>query len=167
MSKKLVIKFWKAKCALAMQILEQEGLPKVKSDGFVNIETIPAMYKDTIYLRGDCRKGDFGISGFSFKNNSDRDEHLDNIIKAIRDELFTGTGELKIGEMCEVRHDERCTWGKHKLLAILPEEYDKRYIVATYKDQWMASREARPLRKRTEPKVEENGEIITYTWEEE
>ena len=32
MSKKLKIQFWRAEKALAMQILEQEGLPKEKND---------------------------------------------------------------------------------------------------------------------------------------
>ena len=33
MSKKLKIQFWKADKALAMQILEQEGLPSCKEEG--------------------------------------------------------------------------------------------------------------------------------------
>lgn len=38
MSKKLKIKFVKFEKALAMQILEQEGLPKRKKEGFFRIE---------------------------------------------------------------------------------------------------------------------------------
>ena len=43
MRKKLKIQFWKAEKALAMQILEQEGLPKEKGDGFVRINDSPAL----------------------------------------------------------------------------------------------------------------------------
>lgn len=36
--KELKIQFWRAEKALAMQILEQEGLPKRKKEGFFRIE---------------------------------------------------------------------------------------------------------------------------------
>nr|DAQ48450.1 MAG TPA: hypothetical protein [Caudoviricetes sp.] len=36
MSKKLKIQFWKAEQVLAMQILEQEGLPRYKEKGYHN-----------------------------------------------------------------------------------------------------------------------------------
>ena len=168
MKKKLKIKFWKAEKALAMQILEQEGLPKAKSDGFVNIVTISAIYKDTIYLRGDCHKGDFNIDGVLFETNSERDKYLDKITNAITDELFIGKGDLKVGEMCEVA---LCNgdWGQRKLLAILPDNYSDRYIVDCTNTQsaFYAYSQARPIIKRTDPKVETNCEIVTYTWEEE
>lgn len=57
---------------------------------------------------------------------------------------------------------------KRKLIAILPEQYDERFI-AEWKDYpikhkgWSC---ARPIAKRTEPTVEECGNIVTYTWEE-
>jgi hypothetical protein len=55
------------------------------------------------------------------------------------------------------------------MLAILPKEYGKRYIasICDEKFYWMAFGDARPVRKRTKPKVEGKGEIIIYTWEEE
>ena len=167
--KKLVIKFWKAEKALVMQILEQEGLPEMKEKGSVRIVVDPSIRRNDIYLRGKLRAGNFNIDRLYFGANSERDKYLDKITKAITDELFTETSELKVGEMCEVRDFEYEDWQTRKLLAILPKNYIIRFIVDTdeVKDDWVDFRQARPLAKRTEPKVEENGEIVTYTWEEE
>ena len=165
--KKLKIKFWKAEKALAMQILEQEGLPKVKDDGNVNIGQCPDLYSDMVELRGAWSHCDLNVVVKRFPENQDRDEYLDKITQAITDELFTGNGELKVGDMCEVRGRYYFTWHKAKLIAILPEHIRERYVVDDDKDygECIACSEARP-RPRTNPKVEENGEIVTYTWEE-
>lgn len=53
MSKKLKIQFWRAEKALAMQIIEQEGLPAEKGNGFVKIIDSPALdFEMGIWLRG-------------------------------------------------------------------------------------------------------------------
>ena len=163
--KKLKIQCWKAEKALAMQILEHEGLPKEKRDGFVHIIDSSAL--------------DFDFGARRFKSNSERDAYLDKTVNAITDELFTGEGrELKVGEMCEVCDDDNfldCRVAR--LLAILPENYATRYIcddfVKYVEDNeglprpWLATDYVRPItNKCTEPKVEECGQLITYTWEE-
>ena len=51
MSKKLKIQFWRAEKALAMQILEQEGLPQQKANGEVRILGAPQLCEDYIALR--------------------------------------------------------------------------------------------------------------------
>ena len=165
MSKKLKIQFWKAEMALAMQILEQEGLPKCKEDGFVNIIDSPWIDKKKLFLRGDDSIYNWKVSKIEFDTNAARDAYLDKIVNAITDELFAGEGELKIGEMCEVRDYEDIRWKKMKLVAILPEKYDDRFI-AEWKDYpikhkgWSC---ARPIAKRTEPTIEECGQLVTYT----
>ena len=165
--KKLKIKFWKTECALAMQILEQEGLPTYKNKGQVWITSHPSIYC-AIQLRGSHKDCDLGITHKRFSTNTDRDEYLDKITKAITDELFSGTGELKVGEMCEIRVCDGCDWAVRRLLAILPKTQTYRYIVehSNSKSCFTSCAYARPLCKRIEPTVEENGEIITYTWEE-
>lgn len=167
-TKRLKIKFWKAEKALAMQIVEQEGLHEIKEEGTVKIVVDPAMHKCKIYLRGKLRAGDFKIDHLYFGANFERDKYLDKITQAITDELFSGTGELKVGEMCEVWNED-CQICREKLLAILPETRSRRYITECPDDNefyssWM---QARPISKRTEPTVEIDGEIVTYTWEEE
>lgn len=169
MKKKLKIQFWKAERALAMQIVEQEGLPERKANGFVLIEQCPDFYSEMVELRGVWSHCDFNVVNKRFSKNQERDEYLDKITQAIVDELFNGDGELKIGEMCEVREHNNDEWVTRELLAMLPDKYQKRYIVKMkpFDDEWMGYCQARPLAKRTEPKVEECGEIVTYTWEEE
>ena len=170
MSKKLKIQFWKAEKSLAMQILEQEGLPKEKGDGFIKIIDSPALdFELGVWLRGYHSSSTLSIETIYLNSNTARDEYLQKIVNAITDELFAGEGELKVGEMCEVRDDEDKQWKKRKLLAILPKEYKNPFVTESevcnnsYCILWNC---ARPIAKRTEPTVEECGQLITYTWEE-
>lgn len=165
MSKKLKIQFWKAEKALAMQILEQEGLPQHKNDGFIKTEYSPTLGSEEIWLRGGDGIYDFYIDSIYFKTNTDRDAYLKKAVKAITDELFTGEEELKIGEMCEVS-DDGISWHKYRLLAILPDRYEMRFIVENGTLSWCTCTYARPIAKRIEPTVEECGNVATYTWAE-
>lgn len=166
--KRLKIQFWKAEQVLAMQILEQEGLPRCKEEGFALIEEQPALYEYSIDLRGRAKWANLRIPCIEFNTNAERDEYLQKAVNAITEELFTGEGELKVGEMCEVRDDELDFWEKRKLIAILPTQYKRRIIAerGSYPNEYCSWDYARPLTKRTEPTIEECGQLITYTWEE-
>lgn len=168
MSKKLKIQFWKAEKALAMQILEQKGLPRYKEEGKALIRHHPALYEYDIVLRGRSEWDNLRIPSIGFNTNAERDEYLQKAVNAITEELFTVGGELKIGEMCEVKDDEDDNWQKRKLIAILPKQYDERFIVETedYPTEHSSWDCARPIAKRTEPTVEECGQLVTYIWEE-
>lgn len=170
--KKLKIKFWKAERALAMQILEQEGLPKVKEEGMVKIMGYPDLYSDSIFLRGENNEFNLDVSiKRNFVLNSNRDEYLNKITNAITDELFTGTSELKVGEMCEAWNDGECDSCQRVYAGIVAKQLGskKRHLVRCIHDPdlFMRFEHAIPVGNRTEPKVEVNGEIVTYTWEEE
>ena len=165
--KKLKIQFWKAEKALAMQILEQEGLPE-KDTGIVRITKYAMFYDDIICLRGSQSEYDLDLIVEKFNTNIERDAYLKKVVNAITDELFTGSEELKVGEMCEVRADKDGDWKKRKLITILPEQYEGRFIAEwgdnpSKHSHWNY---ARPLTKRTEPTIEECGNVVTYTWEE-
>ena len=169
MSKKLKIQFWRAEKALAMQILEQEGLTSCKEDGEARIWEQPALYEYSIDLRGLAKWANLRISHIGFDTNAERDAYLDKAVNAITDELFTGEGELKIGEMCEVKDYKDGQWKKRKLLAILPKEYKNPFVAESEvgkNDYCILWNCARPIAKRTEPTVEECGQLVTYTWEE-
>ncbi len=168
MSKKLKIQFWKAEKALAMQILEQEGLPERKSEGLVHIESFPWLYKTAIELRGEDISRNSDIVWIAFDTQYELNVYLNWAVNAITDELFTGEGELRVGEMCEVWDEEVKKWMERKLLAILPENYEERFIVANlcYPNRYVPFSVARPIVKYIEPTVEECGNVITYTWEE-
>lgn len=166
--KRLKIQFWKAERALAMQILEQEGLPEYKGDGFVQIYQSIGLKDCRLNLRGIETSFDLYIEQKHFPSNAERDAYLQKAVNAITDELFTGKGELKVGEMCEVRDGEDEQWEKRKLLAILPEQYDERFIVERkeYPTEVGSWKYARPIVKRIEPTIEECGQLVTCTWEE-
>lgn len=165
--KRLKIQFWKAKKALAMQILEQEGLPKEKLDGGIRIFGSPELRDDNVFLRGCCSFENSNIAWTTFDTQYDLNAYLHLVVNAITDELFAGKSELKVGEMCEVSDDNK-DWERRTLLAVLPKSYFGRYIASgKYSDsKWSSWKYARPLTKRTEPKIEECGQLVTYTWEE-
>lgn len=169
MSKKLKIQFWKAEKSLAMQILEQEGLPGRKVNGFVKIITMPCICRDELCLRGYDTEEDFFVDVIYFSSNTARDAYLQKAVNAITEELFAEGGELKIGEMCEVRDVEDEQWKKRKLLAILAKEYKNPFVTESEvgkNDYCILWNCARPIAKRIEPTVEECGQLVTYTWEE-
>ena len=162
--KRLKIQFWKAEKALAMQILEQEGLPNRKEEGDVRIWNYSELFRHFLVLYG--KEGlDLNISHIEFDSNAERDEYLQKAVNAITEELFTGKGELKIGEICEVSDDGK-SWINRKLLAILPKDYYSWFIAGDDYGIWNPWNHARPIKNRTEPTVEECGQLITYTWEE-
>lgn len=165
MSKRLKIQFWKAEKALAMQILEQEG-------SFCDSEHVymglPELCCDRIYLCDEAERGNLDVSARSFVANSERDTYLQKVVNSITDELFTGKGELRVGEMCEVWNLDLKKWQERKLLAILPENYEERFIVANlcYPNRYVPFSVARPIAKCTKPTVEECGNVVIYTWKE-
>lgn len=165
MTKKLKIQFWKAEKALAMQILEQEGLPRYKDEGFTRIWDQSGLYECSIDLRGRAKWANLNIPCIEFNTNAERDEYLQKAVNSIAEELFTGKGELKVGEMCEVS-DDGVSWHKYRLLAILPDRYEMRFIVDNGTLSWCTCTYARPIAKRIEPKIEKCGQLVTYTWEE-
>lgn len=168
MKKLLKIQFWKAEKTLAMQVLEQEGLPKCKDYGFVRINNFPWFYKDHIELRGRKSSMDWNLHDRCFDDNEERDDYLQRIVSAITDELFTGEGELKIGEICEVWDSLKSTWLKRKLIAILPEDYKYRFIAEHGENptQYCDWEYARSIPEQIKPTIEECGNVVTCTWEE-
>lgn len=169
MSKKLKIQFWRAEGALAMQVLEQEGLPKCKKDGFVHITDSPALdFEMGVWLRGYNHYADFRLVSVNCETYFGRAAYLQKVVNSITDELFTGSEELKVGEICEVWNPDSKKWQDRRLLAILPENYEERFIVDSLRhpNRYAPFSDARPLAKRIEPKIEKNGNVVTYTWEQ-
>ena len=99
-----------------MQVLEQEGLPQQKANGEVRILGAPQLCEDRIFLRGTEIWDDLQIAHthISFNTPYELNAYLDWSVNAITDELFTGKGKLKVGEMCEVRDSRSDNWGKRK-----------------------------------------------------
>lgn len=162
MTKKLKIRFVKFECALAMQVLEQEGY--FDSMKHVRVRAYPAVDETCVFLRGREKEYDYSVKTIRFNDNAKRDEYLAKVIGWITDEQFTNADELKVGEKCEFADDLDGGWCDGRLLFILPSRYSFRYIFATdvFIRGWSFAQYARPLARRIEPKIE--GDI--YTWEE-
>lgn len=161
MSKKLKIRFVKFEKALAVQILEQKGNFQDSdrvSTGF------PELCHDVIYICDEEERGNLGIAKKYFNTNDERDEYLNNVVRWISEEQFDeGTGELKVGKMCEVRDCDYEEWERRKLIAILPEKFKDRYVVEDLRwdNDWSCFRQARPIDGAIEPTID--GDV--YTWE--
>lgn len=163
MTKKLKIRIAKFKNALAIQVLEMEG--KFSDSEHVKIGATRFCYDScTIASSFYIQKDNLVAVGY-FGKNEQRDEYFNSVVKWISEELFATNGKLEIGEMCEISED-RQHWAMRRLLAILPENYESRFIVGNDSGRWSYWSYARPLTKRTEPTVEECGQLITYTWED-
>lgn len=161
MSKKLKIKFVKFEKALAMQILEQEG--SFRDSEYVGTG-IPELCADIIYLCDEEERGNLGIAKKYFNTNHERDEYLKYVVRWISEEQFDeGTGELKVGKMCEVRDCDYEEWERRRLLAILPEKFKDPYVVEDLRcdNDWLCFMQARPINGGINPTID--GDV--YTWE--
>lgn len=164
LDKKLKIKFIVGDRLLKMQVLEFSGLYSFQPGGFIRQGFASYLGKDIVAL------GTPGVVETTryFESTAARKEYLVNIVTSITNELFTVEGELKVGEMCEVQDGEFERWEKRKLIAVLPKQYEKRFIteMKNYPYEHSSWDCARPIAKRIEPKIEECGNVITATWEE-
>jgi len=169
--KKLKIKFVKFENALAMQVLEQEGLPESKDTGFVKISNYPLMTASFIRLRGSDKMHDNRISSIKFLSGQVRDEYLSIVINNISEEFFSGErDEIKVGDIIEVSFTENFDKPiiQGKAIAVLPDKFDYRYLIGcegVYDRAWEAYRYAR-LISPVKPTIEKEGDTIIATWEE-
>ena len=164
MTKKLVIRFVKFERALAMQILEQVGI--FKSTEHVQAIGFPAISNERIYLRGKNLEYDADIGCIHLNDNAERDKHFNNVIKWISEEQFSMGRKLEIGKECMVSLFDDIDgedWVMGRLLAILPKNIRRRYIIQSNNDKGLATswKYARPVS--VFPKID--GDV--YTWEME
>lgn len=161
MTKKLKIRFVKFEKVLAMQILEQEGV--FKSREHIRTGYAPSFEGIYTYLRGEDSECDNQISSKVFFSNAKRDEYLNKVIKWISEEQFATGDQLVAGTTCEVSDDEK-DWVERKLIAILPEKFEYRYIAQAEDEgtRWYSWLFARSV-SCVQPKID--GDV--YTWEME
>ena len=94
MTKKLKIRFVKFERALAMQILEQEGI--FMTIEHVRVRAYPSLDENCVFLRSWEKEYDFSVRTIRFNGNAERDEYLNNVIKWISEEQFADSRKLKI-----------------------------------------------------------------------
>ena len=163
MSKKLKIQFWKPGRSLVMRILKQEGLPRLKTDGFIRIDSAPAIEPYKLCLRGIYYSADDAVTLYNFDSSELRDKYIENVVTSITSELFKSEEKLRIGEIYEVSNRKDFSDAQRKkLIAILPKNYPSRYIVQVdvNRSTWEAYDYARAI----VPTIEIHGDVVTYTW---
>ena len=163
MTKKLKIRFVKFERALAMQILEQEGV--FIDTEHVKIDIAPKLFFNRVFLRGSVGNLDWAVCGSCIaKTNAERDEYLNDVVNWISEEQFADGRKLEVGKLCDVSDDNK-DWRRRTLLAVLPKSCFSKYIAAeAYSDnKWCSWKYARPIASFVRPKID--GDV--YTWEME
>lgn len=161
MIKKLKIRFVKFECALAMQILEQDGI--FKATKHVQSISSPSINYCYICLRGDDLSLHNIISTLSnFSDNAERDEYLNNVVKWISEEQFSTKGKLKIGKECEFS-DDGVAWCSGHFGGKCAKELGEPRFLAAGSNILVRFKNARPIAGCVRPKI--NGDV--YTWEME
>ena len=164
MTKKLKIRFVKFECALAMQILEQEGV-FIDTD-HVKIDIAPKLFVNSVFLRGSVGKLDWAVcSSCIAKTNAERDKYLEKVIKWISEEQFATGGKLEIGKECEAS-DNGDDWFVRFFAGKSAKQLgEPRYLAYWYDNLGYLIRYkyVRPLASFVRPKID--GDV--YTWEME
>lgn len=167
MLEKLVIKFIKLERALGAQQLEikaSNNLDNKYEDNHVIFHQNGIDFADEAVWISKSNSPRVAVR--MFDSNDERDKYLDKVVKWISKEQFATSGKLEVGKLCEVSSDG-IHWDlrKRKLLAVLPENYDDRFItqLVDNEDEWIGWQCARPVNSCVQPTID--GDI--YTWKME
>lgn len=162
MTKKLVIRFVKFERALvAQQLGKAEGFRGIGGDTphvFVG-DYFFSLNRDSVYLETRGRKA---ISMLTFNSNTACDEYLNNVVKWISEEQFSGSGKLEIGKECEFS-DNAIKWFRGVFGGKSAKQLGEPRFLSAGSDILVRFKNARPIGGCVQPKIE--GDV--YTWEME
>ena len=161
--KVLTINFWKTQHYFAYEIQCQYGLPESKTEGYIRIKDRPKVEGNILYLRGRNSEYDDSIV---VSKRYDHPVSVDSAVKffvdKITEELFQ-PNEVSVGDLVFAY----CSYTPKKLLAILPETDDYRYIVESGpRSHCSAKKVVLAKSLKTDPQHYWANGIITYTWSE-
>ena len=123
--KELRLKIEKFNKAIVFQTLKMQG--DFEDSEHVKFTSHPAIIRNEILLDKYPNETAVGIK--YFKDNDERDEVFDNIIKWISDEQFSvPRRELAIGKEAMFNDSLGAGLVRKKLIHILPEGFESRYI---------------------------------------
>lgn len=126
--KELKLKIEKFDKAIVFQTFKMKGT--FESSEHVKFLSYPAIIKDEIILNKHIDNATLGITYFN--DNEERDIAFDNAIKWISDEQFPRPQtELVIGEEALFTDTAGSDGVRAKLVYILPEGFESRYLSAT------------------------------------
>ena len=160
MTKKLVIRFVKfEKTLVAQQLGKAEGFRGIGGDTphiFVG-DYFFSLNSDSVYLETQGRNA---ISMLTFNSNTACDEYLNDVVKWISEEQFSGSGKLKIGKECEFS-DNGVEWCSGHFGGKCAKELGEPRFLAAGSNILVRFKNARPIAGCVRPKIE--GDV--YTWE--
>lgn len=119
---------------LFYRVLEQEGLPEYKPNGYIKISDSPNL-NNGFFLRGTDNIKDNKECIRQFASKENRDKFILNIIQAINKELFREIDKPKAGDIVLVKNEACEEWEARKLIVVLPVVYDKNFICESDKDK--------------------------------
>ena len=160
MTKKLKIRFVKFERALAMQILEQEGI--FMTIEHVRVRAYPSLDENCVFLRSWEKEYDFSVRTIRFNGNAERDEYLNKVIKWISEEQFSGSGKLEIGKECEFSDDGK-DWFFDEYAGKCEKQLGEPRFLSAGSNILYRFKYARPIGGCVQPKID--GDV--YTWEME
>ena len=163
---KLKLQFYKTNKAVAVSVLECEGVPL--TDDVDAIEVCPyartQLFDDSEMVLNNHETGK--ISTIEVDNP---EEYVDKLVNNITRELFASRKrKVKVGDIVTLYSDKNTYY---KVLDILPEKYYNRYIIATtdysdYDKPFVFALPAVTLANKTPLFIKETTENVeTYTWE--
>ena len=167
---KLKLQFWRTDKAVAVSVLECEGVPITRDrDKAVRVSSCGStqLFSDGTMILNDHETGMIDTAEVN-----DPREYIDKLVNNIARELFASKKrEVKVGDIVDIDSDGE----EYTVIHILPEEYYNRYIVTSNRfDEGV-----RPFDKPkvyalpSVPLVYENFTVMkdvtdnveTYTWE--
>lgn len=163
---KLKLQFWKTNKAVAVSVLECEGIPATK-DCAGAIEVCP--YERTQLLDDSemvLNNHETGMIDYIEIDNSR--EYIDKLVNNIARELFTPKKrEVKVGDIVTLDDNSIVCY---EVLDILPKKYHNRYIIATDcngigKSVVYAHQTVTLVNKKVTFTKDITGNVETYTWE--
>lgn len=168
MKKLLKIRFVKFEKALVAQQLVVVGDEHFDETEHVKLDGTFYLCESLLSLINSATDDRVKINALYFSNNTKRDEYLNKVVKWISEEQFSATRKLKVGKDCMVslfEEAEKEDWVMGRLLAILPKNIRRRYIIQSKNDKGLATSwtYARPVSVSFGPSID--GDV--YTWEME
>ena len=162
---KLKLQIWKTDKAVAVSVLECEGIPVTKDRR--NAIRVSSYGSTQLLDDGEMVLNIHETGMIDTLKVDDPKEYIYNLITNITRELFASRKrEVKVGDIVEIDDDGV----KYTVIHILPEEYYNRYIVTSGHKKFdktvvYAIPNVPPVNEKYTLTKETSGGIGTYTWE--
>ena len=167
---KLKLQFYKTDKAVAVSVLECEGIPVTSDDGAIEV----CFYHATeLFSDGEMILNNHETGKISTIEVDNPEEYVDKLVNNIAKKLFASRKrEAKVGDIVDIDSNSE----EYTVLHVLPEEYYNRYIVTSNRfDGGVSPFDNKPkvyalpniplVNEKCAVMKEIVGNLETYTWE--